>query len=256
MIHGIDVSSAQATGADWKAAFDSGVRYAWIKASEGNTGRDPAYRKHLEAASLAGVWCGAYHFCRPNFGGVIVSASQRQAALERDAKTEAQNFWQACAGWGRQSESLPPLLDVESFDSQLTSQEFVEWIHTFAAECTQLWDVLPVIYTGAPMRERGGKYWDSALWLAQYPLMIAAYPYGNGPRVGGLPAPLTLAEAERRAPPSLKPWAKTTVWQFSGGSMDLRGNTCAGFGSVPIDRSVAYVDSLDELRLVCKSLDA
>lgn len=39
-----------------------GVRFAWIKASEGTTGRDAEFAVHADGAAAAGVAWGPYHF--------------------------------------------------------------------------------------------------------------------------------------------------------------------------------------------------
>src|ERR1700735_3454822 len=66
-IHGIDVSKYQGD-IDWNAVKDSGVKFAWIKATEGGDHLDEKFAANWAGAKLAGVPHGAYHFvywCRP-----------------------------------------------------------------------------------------------------------------------------------------------------------------------------------------------
>ena len=66
-IQGIDVSKYQGD-VDWQAVSGSGVRFAWIKATEGGDYLDEKFRQNWEASRAAGVIRGAYHFaywCRP-----------------------------------------------------------------------------------------------------------------------------------------------------------------------------------------------
>ena len=66
-IQGIDVSYWQGD-IDWDAVRDAGVRFAFIKATEGGDHLDPKFLENWYAAKRAGIARGAYHFiywCRP-----------------------------------------------------------------------------------------------------------------------------------------------------------------------------------------------
>jgi lysozyme len=60
-VQGIDVSHHQGAIA-WTKLPGQGVRFAWIKATEGASGRDPLFRRNWDEAARAGVRRGAYHF--------------------------------------------------------------------------------------------------------------------------------------------------------------------------------------------------
>ncbi|MEP0990883.1 MAG: GH25 family lysozyme [Tateyamaria sp.] len=65
-IHGIDISRWQGE-IDWATAKQSGVSFAFIKATEGGDVADPKFDTHRIGAQRAGVPWGAYHyyyFCR------------------------------------------------------------------------------------------------------------------------------------------------------------------------------------------------
>ncbi|MFZ1960088.1 MAG: GH25 family lysozyme, partial [Methylovirgula sp.] len=66
-IHGIDVSKYQGD-IDWNTVRASGVKFAWIKATEGGDYVDEKFAQNWAEAKAAGVPRGAYHFtywCRP-----------------------------------------------------------------------------------------------------------------------------------------------------------------------------------------------
>ena len=92
-IHGIDVSKFQGN-IDWNAVASSGVKFAWIKATEGGD-RDARFQANWEGAKAAGIPHGAYHFvywCRPPLEEIHIF--EQNAPVDPDA--------------------LPPVLDVEA----------------------------------------------------------------------------------------------------------------------------------------------
>ncbi len=92
-VHGIDVSRYQGD-INWRKVRQSGVAFAFIKATEGGDHSDPMFRANWRDAARAGVPRGAYHFyylCRP-------------------AAEQAQWF---IANVPRSRGALPPVLDIE-----------------------------------------------------------------------------------------------------------------------------------------------
>jgi lysozyme len=59
-IQGIDVSKIQGD-IDWSAVANSGVKFAWIKATEGVDYVDQRFQANWKGAKAAGVLRGAYH---------------------------------------------------------------------------------------------------------------------------------------------------------------------------------------------------
>jgi lysozyme len=83
-IQGVDVSHHQGK-IDWSLLKGPWAQFAYIKASEGATFRDPAFRDNWAGARSAGVVAGAYHFftlCKPgieqaaNFLAVLPEPSE------------------------------------------------------------------------------------------------------------------------------------------------------------------------------------
>ncbi|ACU39459.1 glycoside hydrolase family 25 protein [Actinosynnema mirum] len=63
MIYGVDASNHQ-PHFDFAAARRDGIDFAFLKASEGTTFRDPNFARHLAAARAAGMLTAAYHYVR------------------------------------------------------------------------------------------------------------------------------------------------------------------------------------------------
>ncbi|MFZ9501494.1 MAG: GH25 family lysozyme [Beijerinckiaceae bacterium] len=131
-IHGIDVSWWNGD-IDWRAVKASGVKFAWIKATEGGDFLDPKFLDNWRGAKAAGVPRGAYHFvwwCRP--GHEQVEWFKRNVPRERDA--------------------LPPVLDVEfqpksrNCRKKLDRGEVVEKMRLMLREMEQHYGRKPVIY--------------------------------------------------------------------------------------------------------------
>ncbi len=92
-IHGIDVSKFQGD-IDWLMAKQSGVNFAFIKATEGGDHLDEKFAANWKAARDAGVLRGAYHFyyfCR--------------------TATEQANWF--IQNVPKDPKALPPVLDME-----------------------------------------------------------------------------------------------------------------------------------------------
>jgi lysozyme len=64
MLRGIDVSHYQ-EDIDWAKVKASGVRFVFIKASEGKNEVDPMFEENFRGAVDAGIVPGTYHFYRP-----------------------------------------------------------------------------------------------------------------------------------------------------------------------------------------------
>ena len=177
----------------------AGIRFAWCKASQGQSGRDktwtPARRK---AALAAGIRVGAYHF----------------ADLSQTPEANARNFAEAIDALD--IGGLIPALDVESggLPEHMTDAEIRAWMLAFAAAFNAILPTPLALYTGHSLINRmdGGR---SELRAAYPFLWLARYTNAKDPGECGA-------------------WDKWAVWQWtqSGkvagveGNVDL--NRCAG----------------------------
>lgn len=175
-VHGIDVSRFQGP-IDWRLAAESGVSFAFLKATEGGDRVDPMFHENWQAAGRAGVPRGAYHFfyyCRP--------ASEQADWFIRNVP--------------RSSGGLPPVLDMEwnPFSPTCKLRPPPE---TVRAEATVFLERLerhygqrPIIYTTIDFFER------NEMWrLSSYPFWLRSVAAHPAERYGG------------------HPW---TFWQYTG----------------------------------------
>ena len=153
-IHGIDVSKYQ-QAISWEAVRDMQVknirlRFAFIKATEGNSNTDAFFRRNWRKSKAAGIIRGAYHF-------FIAS---------KDGKTQAKNFTKHV---NIESGDLPPVLDVEQAYGASATQlrkEVKAWLDAVES----FYQVKPIIYTNVDFYETylQGYFDDYPLWVAHY----------------------------------------------------------------------------------------
>lgn len=180
--HGVDVSHHQGS-IDWAATAHGGVKFAYIKATEGTTYHDAAFAANYNGAYRAGVVRGAYHFAHPS--------SSSGAA-------QANYFLAHGGGWSADGRTLPGALDIEYNPSGATrygmsAGSMVNWIADFRNTYHARTGRWPVIYTTTDWWTRctgnyAGFAATSPLWLARYASSPGALPAG---------------------------WKFTTIWQYA-----------------------------------------
>src|SRR5271166_5616770 len=153
-IHGIDVSKFQGD-IDWSQVAGSGVKFAWIKATEGGDHLDDRFQANWTAAKEAGVPRGAYHFvywCRPPL--------EEMAFFEQTAPVEP--------------DALPPVLDVEATPTSktchrhLTQEGATADMRVMLEEMERHYGKRPIIYTTVDFYEAilsGGALSDYSIWV-------------------------------------------------------------------------------------------
>ncbi|RFB80821.1 glycosyl hydrolase family 25 [Methylovirgula sp. 4M-Z18] len=132
-VQGIDVSKYQGE-IDWHRVRSSGIRFAWIKATEGGDHLDERFQENWENSKAAGVKRGAYHFvfwCRPWYEEI--NWFKQNVPVEPDA--------------------LPPVLDVEatpdskSCHRHLSKEEVVPEMRAMLTEMERYYGKKPIIYS-------------------------------------------------------------------------------------------------------------
>jgi len=153
-IHGIDVSKFQGD-IDWNAVANSGVKFAWIKATEGGDRLDQHFQANWTGAKAAGVPHGAYHFvywCRPPLEEI--SWFEQNAPVEDDA--------------------LPPVLDVEATPTSktchrhLTEEGAIADMKVMLEEMERHYGKRPIIYTTVDFYQAilsDGAFMDYPIWV-------------------------------------------------------------------------------------------
>ncbi len=128
-IPGIDVSHWQHT-IDWAKVAAAGIRFAFVKATDGRSFVDPMYATNRAGAAAAGVLFGAYHFARPEQGA-------------NDAMIQADHFVDNATPT---TGDLLPVLDLETTGG-LSPDELTTWMLTWLGEVTARTGVRPLVYT-------------------------------------------------------------------------------------------------------------
>src|SRR3954454_15297687 len=166
---GIDTSHYQhAPSLNWNAVRADGVRFAFLKATEGRTFTDPYFHADWQATSEAGLYRGAYHFARPSIG-----TASAQAA-----------YFASVIGPQTGPGTLPPVLDLETTGG-LGRSDLITWTQTFLTSLERLTGRTPIIYVSPA-------FWEDNLGnsnaFVKYPLWVAHYGVST-PRVpGGWPS--------------------------------------------------------------------
>ena len=178
---GCDVSFWQGT-MNWHTARQSGIEFAFIKATDGTTGLDPQFKTNWRATKELGLPRGAYHFFRTNLDP-IMQAALFVAAID------------LCKlGWGE----LPLVCDVEDkgtvaarvagfFATAPTYVSVEQKVKTFTDYVSTHTNGEPVMIYTSPSYI--STYFKNPMW-SQYPLWIANYvrtaPSVPAPWVPGL----------------------------------------------------------------------
>jgi GH25 family lysozyme M1 (1,4-beta-N-acetylmuramidase) len=181
-VEGVDVSSHQRTVA-WSALRARGIRFAYVKATEGRTYRNPYFHSQYGGSYRAGMAHGAYHFAIPN-----VSSGSTQASI----------FVAHGGGWSADGRTLPGVLDIEynpygSWCYGLSPAQMTRWIRSFTTRYHRLTGRDAVIYTTLAWWRRCTG--NTTAFSRSNPLWVATV----GGRVGSLPGG----------------WPYHSFWQYS-----------------------------------------
>lgn len=171
-VQGIDVSHWQGA-VNWTSVRNSGIQFAWIKATEGTSYKDARFNTNYPAAHGAGVIRGAYHFALPNVS---------------NGATQANYFASSGGGWSRDNLTLPGVLDIEhnpygAMCYGLSTTQMRTWINDFYNTYKSRTGRDTVIYTTASWWNTctgnwTGMYSKSPLWVAHWTNTSPTIPSG------------------------------------------------------------------------------
>ncbi len=184
-VKGIDVSYYQGN-IDWTRVKNDGVKYAFIRVSDGLGTIDSKFETYWAQSRANGIIHGAYQFFRPNQDPI----AQAELFLDKLGNTIA-------------DDDLPPVIDIEAAGGLTPAQvaaKAKQWIDHVEAAL----GVKPIIYTGFYFwRDQVG----APAYGAQHPLWHAQYTSAACPNISA-------------------PWTEWAFWQFtSSGSADgIAGN--------------------------------
>jgi len=169
---GVDVASYQGDVA-WSTLWSSGVRWAYTKATEGTSYRNPYFAQQYDGAYDVGMIRGAYHFAAPDS-----SSGTKQADY----------FIDRGGGWSADGRTLPGVLDIEwnpygDACYGKSAGAMVTWIRDFLNRYKARTHRDAVIYTAtAWWTSCTGNYSGfgatNPLWVARYASSVGALPAG------------------------------------------------------------------------------
>ncbi|MCX7900574.1 MAG: glycoside hydrolase family 25 protein, partial [Methylocystis sp.] len=164
-VHGIDVSKYQGD-IDWRQVKESGVAFAYIKATEGSDRVDSRFYSNWEGAKAAGVPRGAYHF----------------VYWCREPHEEIGNFTRVVPN---DPDALPPVLDVEATPTSRTCHrtlyrdEALRDMKAMLVLMERAYGKKPIIYTSVDLYQ--AILQDA---LPEYPLWVRSTKYHPKVRYG------------------------------------------------------------------------
>lgn len=218
---GLDVSSWQGS-VNWTDVKNKGARFAYVKATEGTSYRNPYFGAQYGGATSAGLFRGAYHFAAPSVS---------------DGATQAQFFVNNGGGWSADGVTMPPTLDIEDNPYGgtdkcygMTPSQLTTWVRDFTSTLYRLTNKQAMIYTG---------YWfwrdclgNTSEFSSTNPLWLASY-YTSSPAVPG-------------------GWSSYTIWQYANDYANAGQTVKATF---PGDQNV-FNGNIDQLRKLAATPDS
>ncbi|WEO99386.1 lysozyme [Streptomyces sp. FXJ1.172] len=169
---GVDVSSYQGN-VDWRGLWGDGTRWAYTKATEGTSYKNPYFTQQYNGPYNTGMIRGAYHFATPDTSG---------------GSAQADYFVKHGGGWSKDGKTLPGALDIEwnpyGGDCYGKSHSgMVSWIRDFLNRYRSLTGRDAVIYTATSWWSSctgnyGGFAANNPLWIARYASSAGTLPAG------------------------------------------------------------------------------
>ncbi|MEU3374584.1 lysozyme [Streptomyces sp. NPDC006711] len=179
---GVDTSSHNGNVA-WSTLANSGVKWAYVKATEGTYYNNPNFPQQYNGSYDVGMIRGAYHFATPD---------------TTSGAAQADYFADHGGGWSRDGRTLPGALDIEwnpygAACYGKSASGMVSWIRDFVNEYRARTGRDAVIYTAT-------SWWsqctgNSGAFGATNPLWIARYNTDPGTLPAG--------------------WDYYTMWQYT-----------------------------------------
>ncbi len=158
-LKGIDISKWQAD-VDWNAVAGDGVKFSFVRVSDGINTQDQYFDQNWEESRAAGIYTGVYQFFRPN-QSVLGQANYLLEKMGCDMTARTCPITDM---------DLPPVIDVEHRPSGWTKTQMRNAIRTWI-DRVESFGLEPIVYTG---RYFWRDYVDSEEWN-DHPLWLAHY---------------------------------------------------------------------------------
>lgn len=128
-VRGIDVSEYQGK-IDWDTISNQGLKFAYIKATEGSKYTDKQFKSNWEYANKTNMKIGAYHFL----------------SFDSDGATQADNFIKNVP----EISGLPPAVDIELYGKYKKDNPSKQKVHkvlnSYLNKVENYYKVKPVLY--------------------------------------------------------------------------------------------------------------
>jgi lysozyme len=184
-IKGIDVSHRQGD-IDWQKVANDGVKFVFVKATEGTTFTDDKFVANVQGANKAGIKTGAYHFGR--FGSVD------------EARAEAKHFLDVVS---KVTLTYPLVLDLEVDQKGVGKTKLTDAALAFLGEIEKA-GYAAILYSSKSFLEnnleesRLNKY---PFWIARYGSTLGRtadiWQYTENGTVNGIKGPVDMDWAYR-----------------------------------------------------------
>jgi GH25 family lysozyme M1 (1,4-beta-N-acetylmuramidase) len=151
-VFGVDVSHHQdPTRCDWPTAFAAGLRFVWVKGSEGMEDDkpyvDPAARVHIEAIRRTPLLVGMFHMARPD-RRFATNPDGRENGID-EGLFAASTATALGVAW---SNSMPVAIDLEYYTPgtlHITDEQRDEFVLGLVDTLESRLGRLPVVYAGS-----------------------------------------------------------------------------------------------------------
>lgn len=148
-VKGLDISHHQGQ-IDWTKINPNEFQFVFIKASEGETFKDPQFLTNWQNAKARGLKVGAYHFFTFCKSGTV----------------QAQNFINSVP---QIADALPPVMDLEYFGNcrlQQSKTQLIAEIKTMESMLFKHYQKKPIFYVTAEFYNEyiSGDFLDNPLW--------------------------------------------------------------------------------------------
>ncbi|MET7638422.1 lysozyme [Streptomyces sp. NPDC005438] len=173
-VEGVDVSGHQGN-VNWQSLWNSGVKFAYVKATEGTGYQNNYFTQQYNGSYNIGMIRGAYHFALPG---------------NSSGAAQANYFVDHGGGWSKDGKTLPGVLDIEynpygATCFGLSQSSMVNWIKDFTATYKARTGRDAVIYTTTDWWSQctgnNGSFGGSnPLWIARYASSPGGLPAGWG----------------------------------------------------------------------------
>ena len=150
-IRGVDVSSYQGN-IDWDVLAGNGIKFAFIKATEGSTHIDSYFMQNYEDAVKNDLRIGAYHFF----------------SFDSPGSTQAQNYISVVP---KDYDMLPPVADVEFYGDKTKyppdKNDVTKELSEFLLIIEEYYEKKPIIYATEKtyMLYISGDFNDYSIWI-------------------------------------------------------------------------------------------